>query len=497
MDPPDGCNGHTSMGEGVTRTLVDGVPVFWVPEQPRNVGALMFRVGRADESILQGGLTHLVEHLALFGLGAQQPYVFNAMVEPLRVTFHASGTPEELVAYFAHVCAALRSLPLERAPVEARVLRTEAINRRNGLLENVYGRRFGLRGLGVTGCREMSLEQPVPAAIAAWAAENFTAGNASAWFSCAIPPELHWDLPAGTRRPVQPQETIPNLSLPAVAEGPSGVVALSLLGTRNDWPYVPAKIGARRVEQSLRYGEGITYGVEVGYDVVGPDLAHTLIAVSTLDQNARAVMKGVLRVLRELADTGPTEEELHALASELERDFTGAPAVLGFLDKCAFDELLGCPSRTIAELADEVRGLTPATVAKDLGKALDSTLLLVPEGTGTDGVSFSRYDLPSAPLPSNGRSHRWSKAPFPWSKDRRDLVVGDEGIAIVHPSGRSGTLLYSEVAVALVGAGGFLELVDFDGFSIHVEPSVWRNGAGAVRRILSLIPSDRVVRIAE
>ena len=61
----------------ITRTTVDGVPVFSAPDPARLAGALMFRVGRADEPLARGGLTHMVEHLALYGLGGKQAYGYN------------------------------------------------------------------------------------------------------------------------------------------------------------------------------------------------------------------------------------------------------------------------------------------------------------------------------------------------------------------------------------------------------------------------------------
>ena len=51
------------------RSSVDGVPVFWTESGDEMLAGLVFRVGRADESLARGGITHLVEHLALYPLG--------------------------------------------------------------------------------------------------------------------------------------------------------------------------------------------------------------------------------------------------------------------------------------------------------------------------------------------------------------------------------------------------------------------------------------------
>ena len=47
------------------RTLVDGVPTFYVDVDGPFVATLAFRVGRADERLPSAGVTHLLEHLAM------------------------------------------------------------------------------------------------------------------------------------------------------------------------------------------------------------------------------------------------------------------------------------------------------------------------------------------------------------------------------------------------------------------------------------------------
>jgi hypothetical protein len=47
---------------------VDGVPVFWTKSGDEMRAGLMFRAGRADESLARGGITHMIEHLALYPL---------------------------------------------------------------------------------------------------------------------------------------------------------------------------------------------------------------------------------------------------------------------------------------------------------------------------------------------------------------------------------------------------------------------------------------------
>ena len=61
-DPPDPPTGVESLE-------VDGVPVLWTPGPAPFTAGLVFGVGRRDETFLGGGLTHLVEHLAMQAVG--------------------------------------------------------------------------------------------------------------------------------------------------------------------------------------------------------------------------------------------------------------------------------------------------------------------------------------------------------------------------------------------------------------------------------------------
>jgi hypothetical protein len=54
---------HMTGSAEFARTSVDGVPAFWTHAGGGMAAGLVFRVGRADESLARGGVTHLIEHL--------------------------------------------------------------------------------------------------------------------------------------------------------------------------------------------------------------------------------------------------------------------------------------------------------------------------------------------------------------------------------------------------------------------------------------------------
>src|SRR5258708_7653338 len=107
------------------RTEVDGVPTLWVPGPAPMRAGLMFRVGRADESLAWGGITHLVEHLALSGLG-KRPYALNGQVDDNRTGFFVAGTTDEVGEFLSSLTTSLGTPPTDRVAVERQILLTEA-----------------------------------------------------------------------------------------------------------------------------------------------------------------------------------------------------------------------------------------------------------------------------------------------------------------------------------------------------------------------------------
>jgi predicted Zn-dependent peptidase len=128
------------------RTLVDDVPVLWAEAPGPFTGALVFRAGGVDETLPTAGVSHLVEHLALFTAGTRR-FTVNGFVEGTRTAFWASGTRDEVTGFLTDVARALGDLPLERLDAERRVLRTEeSSSGANGPPAVLLGLRYGPHG---------------------------------------------------------------------------------------------------------------------------------------------------------------------------------------------------------------------------------------------------------------------------------------------------------------------------------------------------------------
>src|SRR5206468_11791453 len=104
--------GRRAMKEPI-RTEVDGIPLLWVEDEKPLKAALMFRVGRADETLRTCGITHIVEHLAASTVG-KRPHPYNAFVDGTRTVFWTAGRADEVGRFLADICNALSAPPLER-----------------------------------------------------------------------------------------------------------------------------------------------------------------------------------------------------------------------------------------------------------------------------------------------------------------------------------------------------------------------------------------------
>jgi zinc protease len=262
--------------DSVRFTQVDGVPTVWAPLPGPLSASLMFRVGRVDEELPWSGITHLVEHLTLFELGPTRPYNYNGAVTPARTYFVASGTSDDVVAFFAHVTSRLHALPLQRLEAEKTVLLAEATSRPLTPGDLLFGMRYGARGHGLFLYDEFALRQVSGATVQSWAQHWFTRENAVLCLSGEPPPSLRLDLPPGARMPEPPSQEL-TLTLPAYAQRRVGGAGAGMVGIRSSELILASNIVARRALDTLRYKQGIAYHVGSNYLPTGPERAHVTL----------------------------------------------------------------------------------------------------------------------------------------------------------------------------------------------------------------------------
>lgn len=479
----------TELGR-IERLEIDGVTVYWAPQAPRSMAALQFRSGRTDEPFAQMGVSHLVEHLALYPMG-RRPYATNGFVDHVRTVFHASGRPDEVGAHLTEVAGHLAALPTDRLADESRILRTEAMQRTPTIGEHLLWFRYGATGFGSLVLPELGLGVIDGAAATAWAAVHHTRGNAAAWIAGPMPDGLRLELPPGERLATVPRTAVDPLPLPAWTPGRLPGVALGVVIPRTSAATMAMRILTARLEQRLRYDLGKSYEVSLAYLPLDAEVGHGSLFASALDGEVEAVRTHFLDSVDAFLLAGPTAEELAQDVDGYERSMDDPDAVVGELERVVFNDLLGHPQDAPGELLAEMRAVTPELARAAAEAAIDGSLLAGPVGDGPGGrwqpyPAWSREAL-------SGRRHDAASRRFPWQRRREQLVVADDGVTWLGPEGHALTVRYANCVGVVADPGPVRILYGSDGFTVRVAAADWRDGHEAVRRIDAGVPPSLVV----
>jgi predicted Zn-dependent peptidase len=471
------------------RAQADGVPVHFAELPGAFSAALMFRTGRSDEPLGSCGISHLIEHLALFALG-NPVHSYNGFVDLTRTVFYASGTRDEVAAFLRDVSAALAGLPLDRLQDERRVLKTELAAVDPGFYGRMFSHRFGAAGPGLLNYHDLGLNWLDADAVSAWAAERYTRANAVIWMSGPPPEALELPLPDGERIAAPVPEQLPGFTEPRyLAEGAGGA-GVSMVGRRSTAITCALRLAAERSVKRLRVDQGISYSIGSDYLPLDADRGHLILSADCLDEHAAPVVGGLLGVLEELGGGGATDDEL-ALDLRRIRDAMAEPDWMrSELDRAASDELHGWPSMTSAEFLAESEALTPATVGAELSDALTTRLVIAPEGVPAP-PGHGSLEASSEP-PVEGREF----VPRRGLSGRRQavrLIAGEEGITLIQPDEEPITVRFGNIAAAVHERPGQITLIARDASFIEFEFGRLRDGDELERLVLDRLPPPGAV----
>jgi len=449
----------------VEATTVTGIPTLLAPREGLVTGGLMFRVGRSDETLATAGITHLVEHLALYPQNLSDVH-HNGQTARTYTLFHATGTPEDVVAFLDGVCAALRDLPLHRLPTEKEILRTEAARRNDhSSLDALSLWRYGLQGPGLLGSAEEGLTLVGPDDVADWARTWFTRDNAILFVTGAtLPDGLDLTLPTGRRMPVAtPDELLPNK--PAWFRGPGGGVIVDALVPRSAPSMLFSRVAQRVLFRELRQEGGLSYTVDCGYEPVDADRARVSLFADALPEKEDAVVGGMVDALAAMRAGHIDRADLDAARTLLHKETTGPDRGAAMLPSLAYNLLVGSRIQHPDDLRAEQDAVTLDDVVAVAELVWDDALAQVPR-VGLDWAGFTAAPLWSAAEVSGDA--------YPHlAEEGVALVLGPEGVSMRTPGGAV-TVHYEDcVLMSAVPDGGRL-LAGRDGFRIAVEPTLYR-----------------------
>ena len=465
----------------VHRGDVGGVAAFWVDSgRPTLSGSLIFRHGMVDETLSTSGWTHLLEHLALHGRG-KGPLQVNGSVSLLHTRFDAHG-PADAVATTLTAVSEWLSVPefgeLDR---ERSVLRAEALVRGPGEISQGLMWRYGARGPGLSACVEPGLARVTPTALTDLARSVFVRENCALYLDGPPPDSLRLDLPSGALRP--PPRAVPcSNELPGAYLVASGIV-MSGVAPRSTAAMILAHVLREQFTAEFRERYGSAYAPWSHYEPVDDESA-VLLWGSDADHVLRQTIaeRALVQLSRLVGGTLKTALVMDAV-DQMVQSMSDPYNLAGLASRAAVDHLRSAPARSLQECVEEARSVRFADVT-DVAGALQATLLM-----GIGGEALWKRELPMLSMPIGPRQAGTSHLSMDFPASRECLVVGTDSLQI--GSAKSSlTLRGGEIVGMLVYPDGGRQVVDKDGWSIAVEPTLWRRGRAAVAAVDALVPCD-------
>lgn len=468
------------------RTLVDGVPVLWAPAPGPLTAGLVLGVGRRDEDVVRGGITHLVEHLAMRSLG-RTTLDCNATVDVTSTQFTSTGSPEQVAGFLRAVCTALADLPTDGLSAEAGVLRAEAGMPAPPAVGALLAELYGAQGVGLTGFREPALHALTADHVRTWASTRFVRESAALWLTGPPPPGLSLPLPSGPA-PERPPSAPRGPELPALVEiGPEGLVVLGAEAPYGVAVGAACRVLRSRVEDELRHRRGLSYVVTLDQVPVAGDRRFVAVTADCHDGREPVAARALWQELRRLAESGPTAEELAHDLDGLSAYVEDPRAVLEELHEAAVAEVTGAPFVGAAELRDRLQQVTPDEVAAAAAALRDGALVGVPFDTEVTLAGAPRLSTRStAALPGEAYPRRrGGDAP----RGAR-LVVGDEGVSVVLNPSEVLTVRWVDARALLQLGPDEWSLLGADGVSVPLAAGDWQAGDQAVARVRAAVPEE-------
>jgi hypothetical protein len=475
----------------VRQTEVGGVPCFWADAPAPFTATLVFRVGRADETLPTAGITHLAEHI-LMPASPPRELERNARVEDIFAVFWASGTPTRALRFLESLSRLVADPPLHRLETERSILRTEAASSGPHPVNASMALRYGAAAHGLMGFEELGLNTLSAEDIARWIGEYVTRENAALWLTGEPPRDLDLELPIGTRRSPPEPAPLAEVVFPSVYPfGPDDTIVVAFDGRRSPALSMASSILLDRAWQTIRYDRGYAYDIGQYFEPIARDVVHGTLWVESLTRNVDVVRDALIELITDMAERGATPEQLGEEVERI-RDELAEPAQLpSYLHYAACEHLLGRYASE-DEFLRRREAVTTEATTEAMRAVLDRLLVAVPsEERVPEG--FHAYPMTSATAVT-GKAHRLRALPLSRTVRRMSLTVGADGVTLRGPDGEAVTVLFRDVAAVVHERDGSRTLLGHDTTRLVVDPEDWRKGTEAVAAIDARVSPELVVR---
>lgn len=465
-------------------TEVDGVPAVWSDAPGPYTGGLLLRVGVADETLRQRGTTHMLEHLALFGLGRPGEHG-NGHVDTTTLSVHVQGDPAEVAEFLTRAADQLARPPVHRLEDEKGVLRAERTQQQRGVLDELLTWRWGAFGFAMEAHPEYGVLPLDAEDLTDWAATYASRQNATLWFSGPPPSGLRIRLHDGERRPLPDPYASPLPAFRTYFRSATPVVALHGLVPRGAAAVAVNSLLQARLVDDLRTARAAAYSPTTAYRPLTADTASISALSDIAPGRAAEVADRMMTALSDLAaPAGPMEEELDAHRRRVRASLETPGATINLVTSAAWNLVHGAQVQRADQILAGLDALTPDVVLRAARDVVGTALAQVPGSVTVPPLWVPAPESTSPPV-AGGRA-------FAQRGGEARLVVGDTGVTL-HAGHSSVTVRRENVAGVAEWEDGGRVVIGTDGIQLAVEPTLWRGGRQAVALIDRSTPWDKVL----
>jgi hypothetical protein len=481
-----------------SRLETDGVATILHPGRDGLLAAqLTFAVGAANEPLALRGVTHVIEHLAMFA-ARDTPVEINAEVDLETTNFYASGTPDRVVRFLRDVCTALGELPLDRLMVEKGVLEAEGRGGPHPIVATLLAHRYGAQYAGSVlfagaGTAALTAEQ-----VSDFARAWYVSGNALLHLTGPVPVDLDLPLlhgqPPDRKRPVGRLGSGPVMitaeDLPA--SGAGVMLRLPWDDTAHHRGHV-IEILRGRIEDECRHRAGHAYTIDVEF-VTATDGIDAVIYADAREGKETAVAQAVVKAVNDLALSGPDARELTRSVEALQEAWSVDGASILAQSREAMYRILGLPEAPPID-ATAATTVDPAGIQRWVADALSTAVFYVePEALAVLEDQVHHVPLCATvdelPVGHVFKPHILVRTLFRNARAAR-LVRTATGIAAADPDGIHVIDLDSIAGVMLTEDSGAV-VIGRNGCVITLGDDLFRGSHAVLQEILSSVDSALV-----
>jgi hypothetical protein len=474
---------NTSPG-GWVRTEIGGLPAYVLPSDAPARGALMFRVGRADESLPTAGLTDLVRRLAL-GF-EDSPLPMPATVEGAITSFGFDASMVDLRSVFHELGERLRQPDLSRLDEAREGVRHEFDGRGIDEIAHVLQARFGPRGQGLSTFEPFGIDRASAEELRAWHARFFAFENAALWVVGDMPTDIDFNLvEGGERRPLSEAKALPH-PYPAWVSSSNARVALSFQTLESPALDIAMSMLGGRVNEFMRERASLVQSTSTRIDALDGATSHISMLLDVVGSRSTEAISTFVTLVNRLADTRPDIREVEAARDAMLVRMQSAEWRTAQTRRAAMLELLGYAPPTIDVQAQRTAALDTPPVHDAYRAALESSVYHLPDGLDMPAESCSKIP-------------RWSRVaveghefePAVKRREGQKLILSQAGVTITRGGSKHLTSLIKSCAGMFKWADGGREMVDATGVRVRIDPGEWIDGDAIVDALDSLVPGHR------